>query len=254
MSRGTALYFRLFKLLNASANGIRLAWIENEMDLILRRSLQCSPGEPEAPGLVYAFVPAHGASKAGAVSRELSRTLSEGLELSVLLADFYARGFPLWGTTEAPQRLDGRTWGAFVTPGEAFDTLEAREAHPREIRRLLDHARRLYNITCADLTEAKEVVSLEVLRQADAIFIVSSTDAASLELVRYRVAWLRSIDLEKRSGLLLNRVAGGVSVTDAEERTGLPVCSVVDTNAELRRLAAWLGASHHRECVTAEAC
>jgi hypothetical protein len=223
------------------------------MDLILRRSLQCNPGKAEAPGLVYAFVPAHGESKAGAVSRELSRTLSEGLELSVLLADFYARGFPLWGTTEAPQRLDGRTWGAFVTPGEAFDTLEAREAHPREIRRLLDHARRLYNVTCADLTEAKQVVSLEVLRQADGIFIVSASDAASLDIVRYQVAWLRSIDLESHSGLLLNRVPGGLSVAEVEERTGLPVCAVVDTGADLRRLADWLGAAYQAE-LTAEAC
>jgi hypothetical protein len=224
------------------------------MDLILRRSLQGSPGVTEAHGLVYAFVPAHGASKAGTVARELSRTLSEGLGLSVLLADFYARGFPLWGTTEAPQRLDGRTWGAFVTPGEAFDTLEAREAHPREIRRLLDHARRLYKVTCADLTESKEVVSMEVLRQADAIFIVSSSDAASLEIVRYRAAWLRSIGLEGHSGMLLQRVAGGCSVPEVEERTGLPVCSAVDTGEELGRLAAWLGATRHPECVTAEAC
>lgn len=224
------------------------------MDLILRRSLKGSSGVSEATGLVYAFVPAHGASKAGAVARELSRTLSEDLGLSVLLADFYARGFPLWGTSEEPQRLDGHTWGAFVTPGEAFDTLEAREAHPREIRRLMDHARRLYKVTCADLTESKEVVSLEVLRQADAIFIVSSSDAASLDIVRHRVAWLRSIDLEDRSGLLLHRVAGGLSVPEAEERTGLPVCSVVDTREELRRLAAWLGASRQPECATAQAC
>jgi hypothetical protein len=213
-----------------------------------------SPDETEAGGLVYAFVPAHGGSKAGAVARELSRTLSEGLGLSVLLADFYARGFPLWGTAEAPQRLDGQTWGAFVTPGEAFDTLEAREAHPREIRRLLDHARRLYKVTCADLTESKEVVSLEVLRQADAIFIVSSTDAASLEIVRHRAAWLRSIDLEDRSGLLLHRVGGGYSVLEAEELTRLAVCSVVDTGEELGRLAAWLAAARDPEFVRAEAC
>jgi hypothetical protein len=245
---------RLLNVLKGPAIGNQLAWKESEMDLILRRSLQGSPGVTEASGLVYAFVPAHGASKAGTVSRELSRTLSEGLGLSVLLADFYARGFPLWGTTEAPQRLDGRTWGAFVTPGEAFDTLEAREAHPREIRRLLDHARCLYNVTCADLTESKEVVSLEVLRQADAIFIVSSSDAASLDIARYRAAWLRSIGLEGHSGMLLQRAAGGFSVPEAEERTGLPVCSVVDTGADVGRLAAWLGAAQRPECVTARAC
>jgi hypothetical protein len=224
------------------------------MDLILRRSLHNSPGETEARGPIYAFVPAHGASKAAAVVRELSCKLSEGLGLSVLLADFCARGFPLWGTTEAPQRLDGHTWGAFVTPGQTFDTLEAREAHPREIRHLLDRARRLYKVTCADLTEAKEVASLEVLRQANGIFIVSSSDAASLELVRYKTEWLRSIDLEANTGLLLHRAPGGLSVPEAEERTGLAVCSVVDTSEELGRLAAWLAAARDPEFMSAEAC
>jgi len=224
------------------------------MDLILRRSLKGSSGVSEATGLVYAFVPAHGASKAGTVARDLSRTISESLGSSVLLADFYSRGFPLWGTVEAPQRLDGRTWGAFVTSGEAFDTLEAREAHPCEIPRLLDHARCLYNVTCADLTEAKEVVSLEVLRQADGVFIVSDSDAASLEIVRLRAEWMRSIGLEGDSGMLLQRVSGGLSVPEAEERTGLPVCSVVDTSEQLELLATWLGSSQRSAQVRAQAC
>ncbi len=237
-----------------AAIGNQLAYKKKQMDLILRRSLQSSPGEAEALGLVYAFVPAHGASQASAVARKMSNTLSESLGLSVLLADFYARGYPLWGTPEAPQRLDGRTWGTFTRTGETFDTLEAREAHPREIRRVLDRARRLYTVTCADLTESKEVASLEVLRQADAIFIVSSSDAASLEIVRQRAAWLRAIHLQDRCGLLLHRADGGFSLPEAESRTGIAVRSLVDTPEELGRLAAELAADCPPELLTAEAC
>lgn len=192
-------------------------------------------------GSVFAFVPAHGDSKAEEVARELSRSLSEELGHSVLLADFYARGFPLWGTPEAPQRLDGQTWGAFVTQGDAYDTLEAREAHPREIPRLLDHARARYHVTCADLTQAKEVVALEVLRQADSIFVVSNSDAASLAFVQFKATWLRLVGVGERVSLLLRCVPGGASAREAEERTGLRVSAVIETEENLDGLAGWLG-------------
>lgn len=213
------------------------------MELTLRKSqFPAGPGASEASGLVYAIVPAHGGSNADLVAKQLSRELSEGYQFSVLLADFCSHGFPLWGTSEAPQRLDGLTWGAFLTCGETFDTLEAREAHPRNIRRLLDHARTRYHVTCADLSEAKESSSLEVLRHADSIFVVANSDPESIELARYRVAWLRSMELDDRAGLLLQRTPGGISGAEAEERSGLPVCATVNRDEDLQRLAGWLAA------------
>jgi Flp pilus assembly CpaE family ATPase len=199
----------------------------------------------EASGQVYAIVPAHGGSNADQVARQLSRELSESYRLSVLLADFCAHGFPLWSAPEAPQRLDGRTWGAFLrSHGDAFDTLEAREAHPRNLQGLLDHARGRYHITCIDLCEARESPALEVLRHSDSIFLVTNSDQSSIELATSRAEWLRSLELEDRSALLLNRVAGGISGAEAEDRTELPVCATVDDRRELRSLADWLAAPH----------
>ena len=129
-----------------------------------------------------------------------------------------------------------------MTPGEVFDTLEAREAHPRHISRLLDHARTRYHLTLADLSEAKESSALEVLRHSDSIFLIANSDRHSIEQTRYRAAWLRSMDLEDRAALLLNRVSGGVSGAEAEDRTGLPVCASVATSRDLRCLAEWLAA------------
>ena len=216
------------------------------MDLLLQAN------ETGSTGLVYAFVPAHGGSEASAVARELSRTLAEGHGLSVLLADFCARGFPVWGTAEAPQRLDRRTWGAFVRQEECYDTLEAREAHPARIAEVLDHGRSQYQIVCADLTEAKQTAALEVLRHSDSIFVVSGSDAASLEMVRVKAAWLRSLGLDENSGLLLHRTPGGARPDAVEEKTGLPVCAVVDCGEELARLAAWLSTSHETCCPQAQ--
>jgi hypothetical protein len=200
------------------------------------------PSESEAPGTVYSFVPAHGQSDAGVVVKKLCRSISEDLGLSVLLADFCSRGFPLWGTPEAPQRLDRQSWGAFLTPGVPFDTLESKEAHPREIPRLFAHARLRYSVTCADLSGATQMAALEALRHSDWIFVIAESDAASLEMARYKAEWLRSLDLEENCGLLLRRVPGGAAVPEAEALTGLPVCALVDYAVQMERLAAWLAA------------
>ena len=118
-------------------------------------------------------------------------------------------------------------------------------------RKVPDLSTTFYSITCADLTEAKEVVALEVLRHADSIFIVSSSDAASLDMVRYKARWLRTIDLGHNSGLLLRRVPGGSSPAEAEERTGLPVCATVNSGEQIRNFAAWLAATRNPKCLEA---
>jgi hypothetical protein len=212
------------------------------MEVRTKSQTPFGPDGPEASGQVYTIMPAHGGSNADSVARQLSRELSEGYGLSVLLADFCARGFPLWGSGDAPQRLDGRTWGAFLRSQGGLDTLEAREAHPSSIARLLDHARGRYHITCADLSEAKEFSALEVLRSSDAIFLVTNSDPSSIELAKYRAAWLRSLDLAENSAILLNRVPAGIGAAEAEDRTELPVCSVMDDNDQLGNLAGWLAA------------
>jgi hypothetical protein len=125
-----------------------------------------------------------------------------------------------------------------------FDTLEARDAHPGNIRSLLDHARRRYHVICADLSEARNSSALEVLLHCDSIFLVTTSDGPSLELAKHRAVWLRSMELEDRTALLLHRVAGGVGGAEAEDRTGLPVCAAVDDHKELGRLTAWLAAPH----------
>lgn len=198
------------------------------------------PRETEEAWPVYAIVPAHAGSNAESVARQLSRELSEGFRLSVLLADFCSHGFPLWGVEKPKPRLDGRTWGGFVTRGQSFDMLEAREAHPRNISRLLDHARARYHVTCADLSEAGESAAFEVMRQAEGIFLVADSDAESIEQASYRAAWFRSMNLEDRAGLLLNRVRGGENGAEAEARTGLPVCAVLDGSRGLNQFARWL--------------
>lgn len=194
----------------------------------------------QTPGPIYSFVPARGGSRAGAVAEQLSRTLSEVPGFSVLLAGFAAREYSLWNPADSPRRLDGHTWGAFVFDSQGLEILDAREVYPRQLRRVLEYAQQKYRIVCADLTDAKESHSLETLRASECIFIVSHSDRASLELAREKREWLQSIDLSEQCGLLLDRVPDGVTSEEAEDITGLPLCSLVDRNDFIERLAGWI--------------
>jgi hypothetical protein len=92
------------------------------------------------------------------------------------------------------------------------------------------------------MSDAKDAHALETLRASECIFIVSQSDRASLEMAREKKEWLRSIDLADQCGLLLDRVPGGLTVDNAEEITGLPMCSLIDRGEYIERLAGWLAA------------
>jgi hypothetical protein len=136
----------------------------------------------QCSGLIFSFLPAHGGSKATEMIRGLCRTVAKDLELRVLLAQFDAPDAEsgrcsVWRTADAPRRLDGHTWGAFVASGECGDELDAREVHPRQLRGVLEYAASHYHLVCADLTGAKEVHTMEVLRSSESIFVVSGSGA-----------------------------------------------------------------------------
>jgi hypothetical protein len=199
--------------------------------------------EAPSPGSIFSFVPAHGACRAGAVAQQLSRTLTEGLGVAVLLADFDRRAYSVWSATEPPRRLDGRTWGAFVSEVDGTQVLNAREVHPCQLSALLDYARSHFAIVCADLTGAQESHALSVLQASDGIFLVSGSDGASVEGVREKMEWMRSLGLSERCGMLLEHTPHGVSAAEAEDLTGTPVCSLIENAQQIQQLATWLASN-----------
>lgn len=194
-------------------------------------------------GAIFAFLPADGGSRAGAVAEHLSRTLAEGSGPAVLLADFETRGYPLWRNEDAPRRLDGRTWGAWVVEQDGRDVLAAPDVNPRELARLLDGARNNYGIILVDLSAANAEQTGHVVSVSEAVFIVSGAGPASLAAARTKLASLQAMEIEERGALLLQRESDSVSASDAEELTGLPVCGYVDKDAQIGQLAQWLAAN-----------
>jgi hypothetical protein len=134
------------------------------------------------------------------------------------------------------------------------DVLEAREVHPRQLPQILDYARAKYPVVCADLAGAKEAHALAVLRASDGIFLVADSNKASLAGVREKGAWLRSIDLGDRCGVLLERVPNGVDASAVEELTGLPVSSLIENQKQICQFACWLAANRDGRAAAHHAC
>jgi hypothetical protein len=199
--------------------------------------------EGNSPGSIFSFVPAHGGCRAGAVAQQVSRALTEGLGTAVLLADFDRRAYSVWSASEPPRRLDGRTWGAFVSEVDGMQVLNAREVPPRLLMPLLEYARANYSVVCTDLTGAQESHALSVLRASDAIFLVSGSDGPSIEGIREKMDFLRSVDLAERCGVLLEHTPHGANAVDVEDQSGVPVCSLIETAGQIEQLAGWLAAN-----------
>jgi hypothetical protein len=204
--------------------------------------------EVSAPGSVFAFLPAHSGSRAGAVARQLSRTLAEGIGVTVLLADFERSAYSVWNAADAAHLLDERVWRSFVSPVDSIHVLHAREIRPRQLRRLVDYARRQVHVVCADLTGASQAQAVEILRTAAAIFFVTGSDDASIDGVREKTQWLHSTvfpkkDAADRCALLLAHAPDGARAVDVENKTGIPVCGLVENQAQIARLATWLAAN-----------
>lgn len=105
-----------------------------------------------------------------------------------------------------------------------------------------DHPRA--TIICKDLSAADPAEASESIRVSEAVFVVSTTDPASIEDACERATSLRremrSLERDDACGLLLVPARGGLPEFEAEYRTGLPVCGVLRDPDNTAQLARWI--------------
>ena len=158
----------------------------------------------EAPAAtIYSFVPAGGAESARSESRRAVRQLL--LAIGAHLADAGEdRAVLLANFPESPSR-------------------------PRS------------SIICKDLSAVDPAQASETIRVSDAVFVVSTTDPASIKdacahatLLRHM---MRALHRDNACGLLLVPTPGGMSEIEAEQRIGLPMCGILRSTDHIARLA-----------------
>jgi Flp pilus assembly CpaE family ATPase len=102
--------------------------------------------------------------------------------------------------------------------------------------------RRNYDVLCFDLSGNLERYSLELMQESKRILLVCTPEIASLHLAREKLAYLKSLDLDQRVAVVLNRVTKKPLFTNqqVEELMGMPVARTFanDYTAVNRAMAA----------------
>jgi len=161
----------------------------------------------EAPAAaIYTFVPAGGAQGARSESRRAVRQLTEAI--GAYLAD----------------SGDNRT--VLLADFSGF------HSYPKS------------SIVCMDLSDADPAEAAEAIRVSEAVFLVSTTDSASIEDGCAHAAWLRyvmrSLQREDACGLLLVPTPGGLLEKEAGHRIGVPMCGAFRSANHTAQLARWI--------------
>lgn len=214
--------------------------------------LERRPPGYDATTQIFSFLP----SKAGVGTSTLALNVSHALSLRpdtrVLLTDFdlnsgmvrfllrLTNTFSVLDSVENSLRMDEHLWPQLVTSIQHLDVLHAGPINPSlriepaQIRHLVQFMRRNYQALCFDLSGNLERYSLEIMLESRRIVMVCTPEIPSLHLAREKMQYLRSLDLDSRVGVVLNRVRKKplFTIKQVEEILGTPVIATIPNDYE----------------------
>lgn len=231
-------------------------------DSIARAQEQLSKRPPtfEASDMVYSFLPSKAGVGTSTIALNVAVALSNVPETPVILSDFdlnsgmmrfmlkLDNGYSVADAAEHAIEMDEALWPQLVTSIGSMDVLHAGKLNPgfrieaTQIRHLIDFMRRNYRALCFDLSGNLEKYSLEIMHESKRIFLVCTPEIPSLHLAREKYSFMKSLDLEDRVNVLVNRVSNRPVITpeQIEQILGLPVMMTFpnDYNGVHRALTA----------------
>lgn len=209
----------------------------------LHQALDRKPPHIETTDLLFSFLPSKPGVGCSTVALNTAVALAALPDSKTLLADFdlncgmigfllrLEKASSIVDAAEHSAHLDEVLWPRLVHSVGALDILPSGDVRPGfriesgQIRYLLEFARRNYQVICVDLSGLLERFSVELMQQSKRIFLVCTQELPSLHLARQRLEFLRSIELEDRVSLLLNRAQKRslIPTAEIEKVIGLPV-------------------------------
>jgi pilus assembly protein CpaE len=174
---------------------------------------------------IFSFVP----SKAGVGTSTLALNVASALARDpsgkVVLSDFdlnsgmmrfllkLQNSYSVLDAVEHSSAMDENLWPQLVTSIGNLDVLHAGPINPSlrieptQIRNLIQFMRRNYRAMCFDLSGNLERYSVEIMQESKRVLLVCTPEIPSLHLAREKMTYLRTLDLEGRISIVLNRVA-----------------------------------------------
>ncbi|MEO5926495.1 MAG: hypothetical protein ABIR70_21935 [Bryobacteraceae bacterium] len=205
--------------------------------------LQKKPPVYESTNQILSFLPSKAGVGATTLALNISAALSRGKEGSLLLTDFDLNSgmvrfllkltteYSLVDAVENATAMDENIWPQLITSRPGMDVLHAGRVNPNlrvdptQVQGLLQFMRRNYQALVFDMSGNLERYSIEVMQESRQVFLVVTPEIPSLHLAREKMGFLKTLGLDTKVSLLLNRVQKKplFTVSQVEELVGAKV-------------------------------
>jgi Flp pilus assembly CpaE family ATPase len=195
-------------------------------------------------GDLYAFFPAKPGVGSSTITVSTACALADELHVRTLLLDCdlmagvtkfllkLGNSSSIVNAMEHADTLDEDLWSQMVGKWDGLDVLHAGELAPPDtltaasLEVVLGIARAQYETICADLASSLDPFTVQILREARRIFLITTPELVPLYLAADRLRHLRELGLADKVSLLLNRknpAHRGLSDHEASQLVGLPI-------------------------------
>jgi pilus assembly protein CpaE len=192
---------------------------------------------------IFAYLPSKAGVGTSTIALNMSAAMARRPNTRVVLSDFDLNSgmmrfmlklqneYSVLDATENALHMDENLWPKLVTSFGQLDVLHAGRVNPNvrvegaQVRGLIEFMQRNYQALCFDLSGNLERYSLEIMQDCKRILLVCTPEIPSLHLAREKMNFLKSLDLDTRVAVVLNRVQkkGIFTKAQVEEILGTPV-------------------------------
>ncbi len=195
-------------------------------------------------GDLYAFLPAKPGVGSSTITVSTSCALADELGVRTLLLDCdlmagvtkfllkLGNSSSIVNAMDHADVMDEDLWSQMVGHWDGLEVLHAGELSPpatltaASLEVVLGFARAQYDTICADLASSLDPFTVQIMREARRIFMVTTPELVPLYLAADRLRHLKELGLADKVSLLLNRKNPshhGLSEDEAAQLVGMPI-------------------------------
>ncbi len=235
-----------------------------EIAVFLQGQLSKHPVPAIRTADLYSFLPAKAGVGTTTIALSVSHELAEELSVSTLLMDcdlaagiidFYMKlgnASSIIDAIHHADSMDADLWRQMVARSGKLDVLPAGghvampTVDPASVQKLLAVARAQYDVICADLPSELSDFSIELMRESQRVFLVTTPEVASVHLAKQRLGSLADLGLTDRVNVVVNRrdhVPTHLELDAITEAVGMPVVYCIGNDYETCSQSVLEGAS-----------